>query len=81
MARDVHAWDRLPSAVASPGAVDLETGVSQMGACACGVLLPGQGDQHVLHVLPDLNPCITAGAGAQGLGLGGAATPSRPEFC
>lgn len=68
VARDVHAWDRLPLAVANPGAVDLEAGVSQMGACACGVLLPGQGDRQVLHALPDPNSCITAGAGATGAG-------------
>lgn len=78
--RDVHAWDRLPLAVANPGAVDLKAGVSQMGACACEVLLPGQGDWQVLHVLPDSNPCITPGAGATGAGLYAAASPCRPGF-
>lgn len=32
VARAVHAWDRLPLAVANPGAVDLEAGVSQEGS-------------------------------------------------
>lgn len=76
-----HAWNRLPLAVANPGAVDVEAGASQIGACACGVLLPGQGDQQVLHALPDPNPCITAAAGATGAGPWCSSHSLQTGFC
>lgn len=81
VARDVHAWDRLPLAVANPGAVDLEAGVSQMGACACGVLLPGQGGRQVLHVPPDPNPCTTAGPQSLQTWVLLSMRPAKPGDC
>lgn len=80
-ARDVHAWDRLSLAVANPGAVDLEAGMSQMGACACGVLLPGQGGRQVLHVPPDPNPCTTAGPQSLQTWVLLSMRPAKPGDC